>query len=100
MPVTKTAKRALRVADRKKTMNTTIIVGLEKAIRTAKKSKTFESIKKVYALADRAVKNDVIHKNKASRIKSSISKLAKPETKKVAPKKVAAKKTSPKKASK
>lgn len=91
MPVTKTAKRALRVSDRKKSMNTTIIVSLEKAIRSAKKSKTVASIQRVYALADRAVKKDIIHKNKASRIKSSISKLAKPEGAKKAVKKTSKK---------
>ena len=80
MPVTKTAKRALRVSDRKKDLNTLIFTNLDKAIRAAKKSRTKESVQKVYALADRAVKKEIMHKNKASRIKSAISKLAKPAT--------------------
>lgn len=82
MPVTKTAKRALRSSEVKRDVNTVISTSLEKAIRAAKKSKTLESIQKVASLADRAVKKNVIHKNKASRIKSAVSKLAKPPRKK------------------
>jgi ribosomal protein S20 len=94
MPVTKTAKRALRVSNRKKDLNTVIFTNLDKAIRAAKRLKTADSVRKVYALADRAVKKDLIHKNKASRIKSSVSKLAKSTDSKKAAKKTANKKTS------
>lgn len=76
MPVTKTAKRALRSSKEKKEINTLILSGLEKAIRTAKKSKKRADILKVVSLADRASKKHTIHKNKAARIKSAISKLA------------------------
>jgi len=76
MPVTKTAKRALRGSKRKYEVNTLIRTGLEIALRKAKKAKTKEAISKVFSLADKAVKKRVIHKNKAARIKSSLSKLA------------------------
>ena len=75
MPVTKTAKRALRVSERKVERNKTVRTNLEVAIRLAKKSKKEKDIKSASSLADRAAKNNVIHANKASRIKSSLSKL-------------------------
>ena len=75
MPVTQTAKRALRGSKRKKRVNKLITSKLEIAIRTAKRSKTANDIRAAISLADRAVKKKVIHKNKASRIKSSLSKL-------------------------
>jgi small subunit ribosomal protein S20 len=81
MPVTKTAKRALRGSKNKEAVNRLIVSGLEIAIRTAKKSPLPEKIQKAVSLADRAVKKNVIHKNKAGRIKSQLSKLVKTDTK-------------------
>ena len=78
MPITKTAKRALRSSKRKADINTAIKTKLQIAIRLAEKTKTTENIKKAVSLADRAVKKNVIHKNKSSRIKKSLSKVVKP----------------------
>lgn len=75
MPVTKTAKRALRASKKKRTLNNLIIRNLEVAIRSAKKTKGAENIKKAISLADRAAKKNVFHKNKAARIKSALTKL-------------------------
>jgi small subunit ribosomal protein S20 len=92
MPVTTTAKRALRGSKNKESINKILISKLEVAVRTAKKSKTVEKIVKAVSLADRAAKRKVIHKNKAARIKSQLAKLipktpAKPAKKKVSSKK-------------
>jgi len=75
MPVTKTAKRALRSSKRKARVNSAIIARLEIAIRVAKKSKKVSDISKAISLADRASKKKAIHANKSSRIKSILSKL-------------------------
>lgn len=85
MPVTKTAKRALRSSKRKEVVNQQIRANLEVAIRVAKKSsrgrlasgrkKTEEAVITAISLTDRAAKKHIIHKNKAARIKSSLSKL-------------------------
>ena len=75
MPVTKTAKRALRGSRRKAGVNKLILVRLERAIRSAKKGKNTEKIRAAISLADRAVKKRFIHKNKAARIASTLSKL-------------------------
>ena len=76
MPVTKTAKRALRGSKRKEGVNTLIRKNLEVAIRMAKKGHSAEKITQAVRLADRAAKKRVIHKNKAARIKSMLAKLA------------------------
>ncbi|HLE49253.1 MAG TPA: 30S ribosomal protein S20 [Patescibacteria group bacterium] len=75
MPVTVTAKRALRSSKRKAKVNRNISTSLEVAIRMAKKSKKPSQIVKAISLTDRATKKKYIHKNKAARIKSSLSKL-------------------------
>jgi len=77
MPVTKTAKRALRGSTRKKAVNKNIMTRLEVALRNAKKSPTKKNIQEVFSLSDKARKKRIIHKNKAARIKSRASKLSK-----------------------
>ncbi len=93
MPVTKTAKRALRGSTNKESVNKLIVSKLEIAIRTAKSKKTEASVLKAISLADRAAKKKVIHKNKAARVKSQLSKLLSKAT----PKAKATPKKSPKK---
>lgn len=88
MPITKTAKRALRSSKRKQDVNKAFMTRFEVAIREAKKNKTEDAIKKASSLADRAAKKHIIHKNKASRIKSRLSKLI---TEKTTPKKKSSK---------
>ena len=73
MPVTKTAKRALRGSKNKQIVNKLIVSSLEVAIRHAKKIKTAVKIAKAVSLADRAVKKNVIHKNKTARTATSNS---------------------------
>lgn len=75
MPVTKTAKRALRSSKRKERVNKQIRVNLEMALRMAKKNKGSKYVLKAITLSDRASKKNIIHKNKAAHIKSSLSKL-------------------------
>jgi small subunit ribosomal protein S20 len=77
MPVTKTAKRALRGSQRKEIVNKITLSKLEIAVKAAKKTKSQKSISSAVSLADRASKENTIHKNKASRIKSQLSKLLK-----------------------
>jgi len=80
MPVTKTAKRALRGSKRKTQVNKLTRAKLEIAVRVAKKGKKEKDILSAISLADRSAKTHIIHKNKAARIKSRLSKLL-PKTK-------------------
>jgi small subunit ribosomal protein S20 len=75
MPVTKTAKRALRSSKRKEEFNKNLHRRLEIAIRKASKTKSKKAVTTAFSLVDRAKKRGIIHKNKAARIKSTLSKL-------------------------
>ncbi|MDP3994650.1 MAG: 30S ribosomal protein S20 [bacterium] len=75
MPITKTAKRALRGSKRKENVNSLIVSRLEASLRLAKKTGKKEAILKAISLTDRAAKKKIIHNNKASRIKSALSRL-------------------------
>jgi small subunit ribosomal protein S20 len=91
MPVTKTAKRALRGSKNKRYFNKLLLKRLEIALRAAKKTKKTENVLKAVSLADRAAKKQVIHKNKAARIKSQLSKLIASKAKPKAAKKSSSK---------
>lgn len=86
MPVTKTAKRALRSSKRKEDINKELMSRLEVAIRKAKAKPTSSSVKKAISLTDRAGKKNLFHKNKVSRMKSRLSKLARITPKKTSKK--------------
>lgn len=76
MPVTVTAKRALRSSARKESVNNLIRKNLEVAVRVAKKSKKPGDIIKAISLTDRAVKTNLFHANKAARLKSQLARIA------------------------
>lgn len=76
MPVTKTAKRALRSSKRKENVNKIIAARLDMAVKKVKKAFSKENLLKAVSVADVAAKKGLIHKNKAARIKSRLSKLA------------------------
>jgi small subunit ribosomal protein S20 len=99
MPVIKSAKKKLRQDKKRQKRNNFQRTSFKDALKEAQKSKTAEKVKKAVSLIDRAVKKGLVHKNKAARIKSRLSKLAKPAAKakttvKVAPKPSPKKKTS------
>lgn len=77
MPVTKTAKRALRGSTSKKTFNDRARRELEIALRQSKKKASAANVSKASSLADKLAKKNIIHRNKAARIKSALSKLLK-----------------------
>jgi len=92
MPVTKTAKRALKGSKRKQEINRVIISKLEISMRVAKRTKKEKDVSSAVSLADRAQKKHVIHKNKAARIKKGLSKLLPKKTTKIKKRKASPKK--------
>lgn len=82
MPVTKTAKRALRSSKRKVQINNTVFADMEIAIRKAKNSKRLSDVTVAFSKIDRAAKKKLIHKNKAARIKRKLSAMLPKTTKK------------------
>ncbi len=100
MPVIESAKKALRNAEAKAARNVEVKAELRRALKNA----SVETMSKVVSLVDKAAKRNIIHKNKAARIKSALAKMtvdgAPARTKKVvkkAAKKTTAKKTTAKK---
>lgn len=69
MPITKSAKKSLRVAKRRTKENRLQKNALEKALKTASP----KTLPKVISLIDKAAKTGIIHKNKAGRLKSRLT---------------------------
>ncbi|RJQ27472.1 30S ribosomal protein S20 [Candidatus Parcubacteria bacterium] len=105
MPLIKSAIKKLRQDRKKEKIRDQFRKELDKSVKKANKEKKADLVKKAISLVDKAVKKNIIHKNKGARIKSGLSKLAKPtasEAKKEIPKQkiVAQAKTSKAKSSK
>lgn len=86
MPVIKSAIKKLKQDKKREKKNDGLRADLNTAIRKAKKTKSGKTIAQAVAIVDKAAKNKIIHTNKAARIKSSLTKLAKPVTAKVSKK--------------
>lgn len=77
MPITKRAIKKLR-HDRVRSVQTdSVRKTLRKLIKAARVSPGKKSLSTAFRALDKAVKNHVIHKNKAARLKSRLSKLLK-----------------------
>jgi small subunit ribosomal protein S20 len=80
MPITKSAKKSLRVSQTKRAQNQTNKVVLEKALRKA----DVETVNSVMSTIDKSAKTGLIHKNKAARLKSRLAKkLGTPKAEKI-----------------
>lgn len=77
MPVTKQAIKKVRQDRRKTIYNMKVKKAYKKLVSVFRKTPTPASLKLVYKTLDRAAKTNVIHKNKAARLKSRLSKLVK-----------------------
>jgi small subunit ribosomal protein S20 len=82
MPVIKSAKKKLKQDRKREQLNSKIKNAYRSAIKDAQKNKSFENVRLATKLIDKASKKGIIHKNKAARIKSKLSKIAKPTVKK------------------
>lgn len=113
MPILKNAKKALRRDKRRTIVNLKVKNRMKEAVKEARDTKDLAKLPAAYQAVDRAVKQKLVHKNKAARLKSQLSRLSKPETKpaktttsvakkstKTVAKKAASKKATPKKTSK
>jgi small subunit ribosomal protein S20 len=85
MPITKSAKKALRGSLRKKAVNDRTkkllkeeIKAVEKLVKEKKLPEAKKALSKAYSVIDKAMKNGVIKKNTASRRKSRLSRITKP----------------------
>jgi small subunit ribosomal protein S20 len=80
MPNIQSAKKKMRKDVVRTQNNARYLNAIEKAIKALFKFKTGEvneeKVKKTVSLIDKAAKRKVVHKNKAARLKSRISKLS------------------------
>lgn len=92
MPVTYSAKKALRRDQRRAKTNLEIKRRYKEALKRAKKLGSKKALQEAGSLIDRAAKKRVIHKNKAARLKSRLAKLLQRPKEKTVRKKMAARK--------
>ena len=78
MPVIKSAIKKLRQDKKREKRNDVMREVLKSTVRSAKKTKSGKSIAKAISIVDKAAKSKIIHQNKASRLKSALTKIAKP----------------------
>ena len=75
MPILQNAKKALRVSKRKTIINRDIKSKMKSALDKVKKTPNKETLAAASSAIDRAVKKNLIHKNKAAHMKSRVAKL-------------------------
>lgn len=75
MPVIRSAKKKLRTDKKRTSANKKVRSSIEVSVRKAERKPVLKSIQEAFSIIDKAVKKNIIHKNKASRIKSRLSKL-------------------------
>ena len=75
MPILQNAKKALRVSKRKAEIRRPIKSKVKTMIDAVKKNKSADDLSQAFSAIDRAAKRNIMHKKKAARLKSQISKL-------------------------
>ena len=78
MAITKSAKKALRQSEKRRTVNREWKDKLKEAIKKAETEKTAAAVSFAYKIADKSAKKHIIKVNKAARIKSRLSRLLSP----------------------
>ena len=97
MPITSANKKALRSSTKKRAHNVEFKTKLKNAIKKATKT----NVNDVISLIDKAAKKNLMHKNKAARLKSQMmSKFGSPKSTKKTAKPTVKKKTTKKPAKK
>jgi len=82
MPIIKSAKKKLKQDKKRRILNLRYLKSYRVAINKLKTAKTTEKIAKMvssaYSKIDKAAKKNIIHKNKAARLKATVAKFLKP----------------------
>ena len=77
MPLSKSAKKALRKDRRRTVVNNRIRSHVRNIIKQVRETKDSALLPKLYSVIDTAAKKDIMHVGKAKRIKSRLNKLTK-----------------------
>jgi small subunit ribosomal protein S20 len=75
VPVTTSAKKALRVSRRKAQFNKPVRSKMTTAVKQVRQKPNQKQLKKAYEALDKAAKKNIIHKKKADRLKSRLALL-------------------------
>ena len=93
MPIIKSARKRVRVAEKATIRNAKTKRQLKRSLKSFTAKASHESLKELQSSIDKATKKNVIHKNKANRLKKRAAKMAK--EKNIKPVKAVAKKAAP-----
>lgn len=77
MPITKQAEKKLRHDRKTMKQNASVRIKLRTLIKTTRKTPTAKTLSSVFGALDKAAKRNIIHKNKAARLKSRLAQLLK-----------------------
>lgn len=75
MPILHNAQKALRSSERKAVVNRRVKAQLKTALDQVKKEPSTESMSTAFSRIDKAIRRHLVHRNKAARLKSQLSKL-------------------------
>lgn len=74
MPIIRSAKKKLRADKKRQMFNNNLAHLLDSSLKKAKKTPSEKNIKETISIVDKSAKKNIIHKNKAARLKSKLSK--------------------------
>lgn len=74
MPILKNAQKALRSSQRKAAINNRVRSQMKTAVTKAKSTPTAEFVSAAFSRVDVAAKKNIIHPNKAARIKKQLAR--------------------------
>lgn len=77
MPILKSALKKLRQDKKRTLINKPYRVKMREAVKQMRLKKTKKALESAFAALDKAAKRKVIHKNRAARLKSRLSRLVK-----------------------
>ena len=77
MPVLQSAKKALRRDRRRAVVNKSLKNKVKEVLKKTRQNPNKKNLDLSFKILDRAAKKKIIHQNKASRLKSRLSKLLK-----------------------
>lgn len=79
MPITHGAHKKLRQDEKRRSVNRLVLESVKDAVRTARTSPTPKNVSAAFSALDEAAKKNVLHENRASRLKSRLSKKITPK---------------------
>ena len=80
MPAIKSARKKLRADKKRTSANKKMEALINVSIKKTKRKPIPKNIQEAFSAIDKGVKKNIIHKNKASRLKSRLSKLISKKT--------------------